>query len=93
MQNILLPEKGEELETHVAKLEEIKEIIFKEELTQANKDYILRALEREDRVIKKEFNYNKVKDHLRKSLEDEPSPSSEGLAKEKEGLDEPPAGK
>lgn len=71
MHNILLPEKGKELEAHIVKLEEIKEIIFREELTQANKDYILMSLEREDRVIKKEFNYNKVKDYLKKSLEDE----------------------
>lgn len=73
MHNILVPEKGKELESHIAKLEEIKDIIFKEEPTQANKDYISRTLEREDRVIKKEFNYAKVKDNLKKSPEDEPA--------------------
>ena len=71
MQNILVKEKADELKSHTEKLEKVKDIIFNEELTQANKDYVKRTLEREDRFIKREFNYKKVKDSLRKSFEDE----------------------
>ena len=48
-----------------------KDIIFNEELTQANKDYVLRTLEREDRLIKKDFSPGKVKNYLKKKFEDE----------------------
>ena len=75
MQNILVPEKGDVLKVHVEKLARVKDIIFNEELTQANKSYVMMTLEREDRYIKREFDYKKMKDHLKKSF-DEPSPAS-----------------
>lgn len=71
MQNILVQEKAEQLKPHIDKLAKVKEIIFNEELTQANKDYVKRVLEKEGRAIKKEFNYKKVKDYLKKSFEDD----------------------
>lgn len=79
MQNILVEEKAKELTPHIEKMVKVKDIIFNEELSQANKDYVKRTLEREDRFIKKEFNYKKVKDYLRKSFEEdapEPKPST-----------------
>ena len=70
MHNILVQEKAGQLKTHIDKLMKVKGIIFNEELTQANKDYVKRTLEREDRAIKREFNYKKVKDYLKVSYED-----------------------
>ena len=71
MQNILVPEKGQELTPHIEKMMSVKDTIFNEELTQANRDYILRTLEREDRLIKKDFSPGKVKNYLKKKFEDE----------------------
>ena len=71
MQNILVPEKGQELAPHIEKMMSVKDTIFNEELTQANKDYVLRTLEREDRLIKKDFSPGKVKNYLKKKFEDE----------------------
>jgi len=71
MQNILVPEKAAELKSHIDKLVKVKDIIDKEEPTQANRDVVVRTLEREDRFIKREFSYNKVKNYLRKSFEDD----------------------
>ncbi len=76
MQGILVEKKGDELQIHIDKLMKIKDIITNEELSQANKDYIKRTLEREDRYIKKEFVYSKVKDYLRKSFDEEPQEGS-----------------
>ncbi len=70
MQNILVPEKGAILGNHIDKLVKTRDIIFKEELTQANKDYVKRTLEREDRFIKREFVYEKVKNYFKKSFDE-----------------------
>ncbi|MBI4974290.1 MAG: hypothetical protein HZC19_00485 [Candidatus Omnitrophica bacterium] len=70
MQNILVQEKADQLKTHIDKLVKVKDIIFNEELTQWNKDYVKRTLEKEDRAIKREFSYKKVKDYLKVSYED-----------------------
>lgn len=71
MQNILVPEKADQLKLHIDRLLEVKDTIFKEELSQYNRHYIRSTLEREDRAIKREFCYAKVKDYLRKSFDDE----------------------
>ncbi len=71
MRNILINEKGDVLAPHIEKMEKVKDLIFKEDLTQANKDYVRRTLEREERFIKKEFVFDKVKDYLKKSFDDE----------------------
>ena len=44
MQNILVAEKAQKMEPHIAKLEEVRDIIFNDDLTAANKDYIRRIL-------------------------------------------------
>lgn len=72
MQNMLVKEKADALSPHIKKLVTVKDIIFNEELTQANKDYVKRTLEREDRSIKRDFYYDKVKDYLKKSFEEVP---------------------
>ena len=71
MQNILVPEKGEELTPHINTLVKVKDIIDKENLSQANIDYIKSTLEREDRFIKREFCLSKVKKYIKKSFEGE----------------------
>jgi len=72
MQNVLVPEKGKDLTPHIEKLAKVRDVIVTEDLTTANKTYVSRTLEREERFIKKEFTYKKVKDCLKKSFEDEP---------------------
>jgi len=71
MQNILIPEKADQLKSHIDRLLEVKDTIFREELSQYNRHYIRNELDREDRTIKREFCYAKVKDCLRKNFDDE----------------------
>ena len=70
MQNILIPSKAEELQPHIERMEGVRQIIFRGELSFANKDYVRSIIEREDRAIKRDFCYNKVKDSLRKSFDE-----------------------
>ena len=72
MQNMLLPEKAAELETHIVRLVKIRDILAKEDLTTFNRNYIMMTLERESRYIKRGFVYSKVKNNMRTSYEDEP---------------------
>ncbi|MFA5146350.1 MAG: hypothetical protein WC515_03100 [Candidatus Omnitrophota bacterium] len=72
MRSILVKEKGDELTPHIEKMESLRDSIFRNEISQANRDYSRRTLEREDRLIKRAFPYDKVKDYLKKSFEDEP---------------------
>ncbi len=72
MQNILVLEKGKDLTPHIERLIRVRDIIVKEDLSTANQTYVLHTLEREERFIKKEFVYKKVRDCLKKSFEDEP---------------------
>lgn len=71
MQYILVPEKGEEMEPHIERMERARVVIFKGDLSFANKDNILRILEKEDRVIKRDFSYSKVRNFLKRSFEEE----------------------
>jgi len=94
MQNILVPDKGKEMESHIDKLIKVKEMIVSTDLTKANSGYAVRILEREDRLITKYFAYRKVKNFLKKSFEDDvdAAPVQAAPAKaapEKEGTSEP----
>jgi hypothetical protein len=71
MEAILVKSKADELRPHIERLEKVRDIIIIEELSQANKAYVQRVLETEDRAIKREFTYKKVKDYFRTSFEDE----------------------
>jgi len=73
MQGMLVAEKADQLERHIIRLSGIRETIIKEDLSQYNKHSILQTLESEDRAIKREFCYPKVKDYLRKGFDDEES--------------------
>ncbi len=70
MQGLLVPEKADLLETHIRRLEEAKEVIFREDLGQANKVFVRTTLEREERYIKREFGFSKIKDSIIKSYDD-----------------------
>lgn len=83
MQNVLIPEKGDKLAPHIDKLAKLKDMIFNKDLSDANKDYVRMTLEREERIIKREFSYSKVKNYLKKSFE-EPGPSLIGQVQEQE---------
>lgn len=71
MANILIPEKGALLKTHIDKLEKVREMITKEDLGVGNKHYAIMTLEREERYIKREFSLSKMKDYLKKSFDDD----------------------
>lgn len=84
MQNILIPEKGDVLGSHVDKLDKIRSEVSSGELSVTNRDYVRRSLERESRFIKREFCYGKVKNYLKKSFEEEPAPSSKETGAQKD---------
>ncbi len=71
MQMFLVPEKGKELDKHINRLKDVQDILKREDLGQANKDYVQRSLEREERFIRSEFYYNKIKNFMKKSFEEE----------------------
>ena len=70
MHNILLPEKAAALRAHIDKLVKVKDIVYNEEISQFNKTYVIRTLEREERFIKRDFIYAKVKDKLRTNFDE-----------------------
>ncbi len=72
MQNMLVQEKADAMEKHVRRLEEAKDTIVKEELSQYNKNYVMMTLERADRTIKREFDGANVKKYIKESFEDAP---------------------
>jgi len=74
MQGMLVEEKALEFESHIERLESVESIIFGNNLTQANKDYTRRVLEKEDRNIKRKFSLKKMRNYLRKSFDEEPLP-------------------
>lgn len=64
MQGLLIPEKAAQLEPHIDNLSKVRTVMINEDLTQFNIDYIRRTVEKEDRTIKRDFGFNKVKDFL-----------------------------
>lgn len=71
MQEFLIPEKGKELDKHIKRLQEAQDIIKREDLGHANKDYVQRSIEREERFIRSEFYYNKIKNFMKESFEED----------------------
>lgn len=70
MQNILVPEKAEALEKQIGRLEDIRDTIEKEELSQFNSSRILMDLERVDRTVKRDFDVNGIKNYVKESFDD-----------------------
>ena len=79
MRELLVPDKAKELDKHINRLKEIQDILIKQDLTQANKDYVMRSLDREERFLRSEFYYDKVKNFMKKSFEED-EPADEGEA-------------
>ena len=72
MQNILVQEKADALTKHIRRIEEAREIIIKEGLSQYNRNQIIMTLEREDRIVKSEFAVAGIKDNIRDSFDETP---------------------
>lgn len=72
MQNLLVPEKADALGKHVRRLEEAKDTIIKQDLSQYNKTWVLMTLERADTTIKREFDGAHVKKYIKESFEEPP---------------------
>ena len=70
MQSMLVSEKASQLQSHIDKLANVKDMIAKEELSQFNKNYAQGTLEHEERFVKREFVYDKIKNSLKKSFDD-----------------------
>jgi len=71
MQNCLIPDKGKEFDKHIKRLEEVRDIIKRGDLDQANKDYVRSSVDREERFIRSEFYYNKIKGFMKNSFDGE----------------------
>ena len=71
MQVFFVPEKAKELDKHIGRLKEVQGMILKQDLGQANMDYARRSVEREERFLRSEFYYDKVKNFMVKSFEAE----------------------
>ena len=72
MQNMLVQERADAMDKHVHRLEEVKETIAREDLSQYNKSWVTMTLEREDRAISREFDGAGVKKYIKASFEDAP---------------------
>jgi len=70
MQRCLLPEKANQLDKHIKRLEEVRSILRKGDLDVTNRDYIRSTVDREERFLRSEFYYNKVKGYMKKSFEE-----------------------
>ena len=71
VQLFLVPEKAHELDKHINRLKEIRDLILKRDLGHANMDYARRSVEREERFLRSEFYYNKIKKYMKKSFNEE----------------------
>ena len=67
----LVPEKAEELDKHINRLKEVQDLILRRDLGHANMDYARRSVEREERFLRSEFYYNKIKKHMKKSFDED----------------------
>lgn len=74
MQNFLIPEKAQELDKHINRLKEIRDTVARHDLGHANKDYVQRSLDREERFLRSEFYYNKVKKFMKESFDGSEEP-------------------
>ena len=71
MQNCLIPGKAKDVDKHIKRLEEVRDILKRGDLDQANKDYVRSSVDREERFIRSELYYHKIKDFMKKSFDKE----------------------
>ena len=80
MQNILVQEKADELEKQILGIEEARDTIVREELSQFNRNQILMILERADRNIKREFSAKRIKGYIKESFDETPPVKTSGAS-------------
>jgi hypothetical protein len=71
VQLFLVPEKAMELDKHIGRLKEVQDLILRRDLGHANLDYARRSIEREERFLRSEFYYNKIKKHMKQSFDED----------------------
>ncbi|HPM43695.1 MAG TPA: hypothetical protein PLV52_07675, partial [Candidatus Omnitrophota bacterium] len=71
MQNILVKEKGDELQPHIDTAIDIKNTISRGDMSFSVRNNVHSTLEREDRAIKREFITSKVKNQLKRSFDED----------------------
>ncbi|MDP3730134.1 MAG: hypothetical protein Q8R14_01230 [Candidatus Omnitrophota bacterium] len=81
LQIFLVPEKAKELDKHINRLKEIQDLILRRDLGHANMDYARRTVEREERFLRSEFYYNKIKKYVKKSFDEEETEIEEAAVK------------
>jgi hypothetical protein len=71
LQLFLVSEKACQLDKHINRLKEIQDLILRRDVGQANIDYARRTVEREERFLRSEFYYKKIKKYMKKSFNEE----------------------
>jgi len=71
MVSLLVDDEAAKLTTHLEELSKIRAILEKRNMTKVNETRIRQILEREYRVIKREFSPGKMSDHIRKDWKKE----------------------
>lgn len=82
MKEMLVPEKGDQLDKHIVKLQKIEKDIKAKNLTDATKTRIRRTLEKELKSIKVQFSYRKIGPYLAKEFRNGAMPEAEPPAPE-----------
>lgn len=71
MQYCLVRNKAQELDKHINRLREVRDIVKRGDIDQAAKDYVRSSVEREDRFLRSEFYYHKIENYMKKSFEED----------------------
>jgi len=80
MQLCLISEKAKELDKHINHIGEVRDILKRRDLGQANKDYVRSTVDREERFLRSEFYYHKIQKFMKKSFEeDEEAPDAKEI--------------
>ena len=80
MQNILVKEKADELQKQINGLEEARDVIVREELSQFNRSQVLMTLDRADRTIKRDFSIKRIKGYIKESFDEAPPEKVSGAS-------------
>jgi len=82
MQLFFGPEKANELDKHIGRLKEVQDLVLRHDLGYANMDYARRSVEREERFLRSEFYYNKIKKCMKRSFDEEETGIEEAQVEE-----------
>lgn len=87
MQLFLVSEKASELDKHINRIREVRDILKRQDLGHANKDYVRSTVDREERFLRSEFYYNKIQKYMKKSFDEEEEGAEDlPVAKEVQGV-------